>query len=71
MCLGPKELESHLIELDGISEFFVSIHPNAGLPNAFGGYDEIPESMAKFVKKWVKIVILILLVDVVEQHLNI
>ena len=51
-ALGPKELESHLIELDRISEFFVSIHPNAGLPNAFGGYDETPESMAKFVKKW-------------------
>ena len=51
-ALGPKELESHLIELDRISEFFVSIHPNAGLSNAFGGYDETPKSMAKFVKSW-------------------
>ena len=51
-ALGPKELEPHLIELDRISEFFISIHPNAGLPNAFGGYDETPESMAKFVKNW-------------------
>ncbi|MBF91824.1 MAG: hypothetical protein CMP34_03340 [Rickettsiales bacterium] len=51
-ALGPKELEPHLIELSRISETFVSVHPNAGLPNAFGGYDETPESMAKFVKKW-------------------
>ena len=33
-ALGPKELESHLIELNRISEYFSSIHPNAGLPNA-------------------------------------
>ena len=39
-ALGPKELESHLIELNRISEYFISIHPNAGLPNAFGEYDE-------------------------------
>jgi 5-methyltetrahydrofolate--homocysteine methyltransferase len=51
-ALGPKELEPHLIELNRISEFFVSIHPNAGLPNAFGGYDETPASIAKFVKNW-------------------
>ena len=51
-ALGPKELEAHLVELNRISEFFVSIHPNAGLPNAFGGYDETPESMAKYVKSW-------------------
>ena len=51
-ALGPKELEPHLVELNRISEFFVSVHPNAGLPNAFGGYDETPESMAKYVKNW-------------------
>ena len=51
-ALGPKELEAYLAELNRISEFFVSIHPNAGLPNAFGGYDETPESMAKYVKNW-------------------
>ncbi len=51
-ALGPKELEPYLIELDRISETYVSIHPNAGLPNAFGGYDETPESMANFVKQW-------------------
>ncbi len=51
-ALGPKELESHLIELNRISEYFVSIHPNAGLPNAFGEYDETPESMSNFIKNW-------------------
>ena len=51
-ALGPKELESHLIELNRISEYFVSIHPNAGLPNAFGEYDETPQSMSNFIKNW-------------------
>ena len=51
-ALGPKELEPHLIELNRISEYFVSIHPNAGLPNAFGEYDETPNSMSNFVKNW-------------------
>lgn len=51
-ALGPKELEPYVVELDRISEFFVSVHPNAGLPNAFGEYDETPESMAKYAKKW-------------------
>ena len=54
-ALGPRELEPYLIELDRVSEFFISIHPNAGLPNAFGEYDETPESMAKYVKNWGKI----------------
>ena len=51
-ALGPKELEPYLVELDRISEVFVGIHPNAGLPNAFGEYDETPESMGKFAKEW-------------------
>ena len=51
-ALGPKELESHLIELNRISEYFISIHPNAGLPNAFGEYDETPRSMSNFIKSW-------------------
>ncbi len=51
-ALGPKELEPYLIELSRICETFVSIHPNAGLPNAFGEYDETPKSMARFTKSW-------------------
>ena len=51
-ALGPKELEPHLIVLSRICSTYVSIHPNAGLPNAFGEYDETAESMAKYTKKW-------------------
>ena len=51
-ALGPKELEPYLIELNRISEVYTSVHPNAGLPNAFGGYDETPDSIAKFAKEW-------------------
>jgi len=51
-ALGPKELEPYLVELNRISEVYISIHPNAGLPNAFGEYDETPSSMANYVKKW-------------------
>ena len=51
-ALGPKELEPYIIELDRISESFISVHPNAGLPNAFGEYDETPDSMANYAKKW-------------------
>ncbi|MCV5334959.1 homocysteine S-methyltransferase family protein, partial [Escherichia coli] len=39
-------------ELSRISESFVSAHPNAGLPNAFGEYDLSPEDMAEHVKEW-------------------
>ena len=53
-ALGPKELEPYLIEMNRISEVYISIHPNAGLPNAFGEYDETPESMAKFAEEWGK-----------------
>lgn len=53
-ALGPKELEPYVIELDRISEKFISVHPNAGLPNAFGEYDETPESMGNFASKWSK-----------------
>ncbi len=51
-ALGPKELESHVLDLSRIAETLVSVHPNAGLPNAFGEYDETPESMAKYAKNW-------------------
>ena len=54
MCLYLKELDSYLKELSRFNEFFVSIHPNAGLPNAFGGYDETPEKMAEYAGNWSK-----------------
>ena len=45
-ALGARELRPHVEALAQVSPFYVSAHPNAGLPNAFGGYDETPEEMA-------------------------
>ncbi|HEY2445632.1 MAG TPA: methionine synthase [Rhizomicrobium sp.] len=45
-ALGAKELRPYVDELSQIADTLVSAHPNAGLPNAFGGYDDGPESMA-------------------------
>jgi 5-methyltetrahydrofolate--homocysteine methyltransferase len=44
--LGAKEIRPYLQEMAGKSRLFVSVHPNAGLPNQFGEYDESPEEMA-------------------------
>ena len=51
-ALGPEQLRPHIEELSGIADTFVSAHPNAGLPNAFGGYDESPEQMLAEVNAW-------------------
>lgn len=51
-ALGPDELRQYVEELSRISECFVSTHPNAGLPNAFGEYDLTPEDMAVYIKEW-------------------
>jgi len=45
-ALGAKEMRPYIQELGRIAECYVSVYPNAGLPNAFGGYDETPEMMA-------------------------
>jgi 5-methyltetrahydrofolate--homocysteine methyltransferase len=45
-ALGAKELRSHVEELSTLADTFVSCHPNAGLPNEFGQYDQTPEEMA-------------------------
>ncbi len=45
-ALGAKDLRAHIDVLSQVAETYVSTHPNAGLPNAFGGYDETPEDMA-------------------------
>ncbi|KAF1697796.1 homocysteine S-methyltransferase family protein [Pseudoxanthomonas koreensis] len=45
-ALGAKDLRPHVEALSDVSPYYVSAHPNAGLPNAFGGYDETPEEMA-------------------------
>lgn len=45
-ALGAKEMRPYMEELAAIAECYVSCYPNAGLPNAFGGYDEEPADMA-------------------------
>ena len=45
-ALGAEDLRPHVQTLSNIAQSFVSTHPNAGLPNAFGEYDESPEHMA-------------------------
>ena len=45
-ALGGKDLRPHVEAISLVADTFVSAHPNAGLPNAFGGYDETPEQTA-------------------------
>lgn len=51
-ALGAKELRQYIVELSRIADTYVSVYPNAGLPNEFGGYDETPETMAKEIEEW-------------------
>ncbi|SDE90550.1 5-methyltetrahydrofolate--homocysteine methyltransferase [Pricia antarctica] len=53
-ALGAGQLVPHLEVLAKKSEHFVSAHPNAGLPNAFGEYDETPEQMAEQIKEYLE-----------------
>ncbi|MBI4820973.1 MAG: methionine synthase [Deltaproteobacteria bacterium] len=46
-ALGIRDLRQYVEDLARVAETHVSVHPNAGLPNAFGGYDDTPEYMAK------------------------
>ncbi|MFD0738072.1 homocysteine S-methyltransferase family protein [Lysobacter koreensis] len=46
-ALGAVDLRPHVDLLSQVADAYVSTHPNAGLPNAFGGYDETPEDMAR------------------------
>ena len=51
-ALGAKELRQYIEELSSICDTYVSAHPNAGLPNEFGEYDETPEQMAEELADW-------------------
>jgi len=51
-ALGAKQLTPHLEVLAHKSDLKISAHPNAGLPNAFGEYDETPEMMASQIKEY-------------------
>jgi len=51
-ALGATQLRPYLEELSTVAESLVSCHPNAGLPNEFGEYDESPEAMAAVVREF-------------------
>ncbi len=51
-ALGAKEMRSHVEELAQIAGCYTSAYPNAGLPNAFGEYDEQPHETAHIIEEW-------------------
>ncbi len=51
-ALGARQLRGHVQELSGLADTFVAAHPNAGLPNEFGGYDESPEAMGAVLREF-------------------
>lgn len=53
-ALGANDMLPYIKRLDAISTAYVSAHPNAGLPNEFGEYDETPEQMAAQIELFVK-----------------
>ncbi|MDQ6956185.1 MAG: methionine synthase, partial [Mariprofundaceae bacterium] len=53
-ALGAGELRQYIEELSNTSPCYINAHPNAGLPNAMGGYDENPEEMAAEIGEWAR-----------------
>jgi 5-methyltetrahydrofolate--homocysteine methyltransferase len=51
---GASQMKPYLEELTVNSPYFLSLHPNAGLPNQFGEYDETPEIMAKTLEEYIQ-----------------
>ena len=51
-ALGAKEMRPHIEELSQLAECYTSAYPNAGLPNAFGEYDEQPHETAHIIEEW-------------------
>lgn len=51
-ALGAKDLRQHVAALSKVADTAVSSHPNAGLPNEMGEYDESPDHMAEQIKEW-------------------
>jgi 5-methyltetrahydrofolate--homocysteine methyltransferase len=52
--LGAKEMRPYIEELSNKADIYISCYPNAGLPNAFGGYDELPEETASYLQDFAK-----------------
>ena len=53
-ALGATQMRPHIEELSQIAECYTSAYPNAGLPNAFGEYDEQPHETAHIIEEWAK-----------------
>ena len=51
-ALGPEKLRTHVADLSRATPRLVSCYPNAGLPNALGGFDETPEMMASVLEEF-------------------
>ncbi|NNK69798.1 MAG: 5-methyltetrahydrofolate--homocysteine methyltransferase [Flavobacteriaceae bacterium] len=53
-ALGAEQLEPYMKRLVISTEFYTSAHPNAGLPNAFGAYDQTPEQMGELIRDYLE-----------------
>ena len=51
-ALGAREMRPYLAELSNQASTFVSCYPNAGLPNEFGGYDELPDETGQLLREF-------------------
>lgn len=51
-ALGPDLMRPYIAEIARVADCYISAYPNAGLPNAFGGYDETPQSMVSHMGEW-------------------
>ena len=54
-ALGASEMRPHVEELSNIASCYTSAYPNAGLPNAFGEYDEQPHETAHIIEEWARL----------------
>lgn len=53
-ALGAREMRPHVEELSQMASCYTSAYPNAGLPNAFGEYDEMPHDTAHIIEEWAR-----------------
>ena len=53
-ALGAEQLKPYLKRLSHKTKYFTSAHPNAGLPNAFGEYDQTPKEMQQFIEDYLQ-----------------
>ncbi|MEV4626617.1 methionine synthase [Micromonospora sp. NPDC049523] len=51
-ALGAAEVRPHVADLSRLANTYVACHPNAGLPNAFGGYDQQPEETGRLLREF-------------------